>query len=119
MLRRATESILSIDSQLLSGQIIAVSVLIFKINGHLVSVVSIFARQSVNSDERISPCPLSSTLKTSMTGDFSTLRILHVPSCVMVVFNPKIADRVSKQSWERKIEEEKACSYTQEMPRQN
>ena len=100
---------------------IAVSVLISKINGHLDSVFSIFDRQSVNSDERISPCPLSSTLKTSMTGYFSTLRILHVPSCVIVAFSPKIADRVSeKQSSAREgRKEEKACPYIQETPRQN
>lgn len=54
---------------------------------------AILDRQSVNSEERISPCPFSSTWNTSMTGDFSALRILHVPSCEMVDLSPsKLVD---------------------------
>lgn len=46
-------------------------------------------RQFKNEEERISPVPLSSILKTSMTEDFSGFRILHVPSPETVDFSPE------------------------------
>lgn len=44
--------------------------------------------QAENAGEMISPVPLSSTLKTSISDDFSRLRILHVPSSWIVVLSP-------------------------------
>lgn len=40
----------------------------------------------MNSSERISPCPVSSTLKTSIVEDRSFLRILQTPSPIIVAF---------------------------------
>lgn len=44
--------------------------------------------QSLNSSERMSPWPVSSTLKTSMTGDWGFLSILQTPSSVIVCPSP-------------------------------
>lgn len=45
-------------------------------------------RHSLKLCERISPCPLSSILRTSSREDFSILRILHTPSPTTSVFSP-------------------------------
>jgi hypothetical protein len=45
-----------------------------------------FILQLMNPSERIFPCPVSSTLNTSIVEDLSFLRILQTPSPVMVVF---------------------------------
>ena len=45
-------------------------------------------RHSTNAGNRISPCPDSSCLNTSTTGDLSLLRIRQTPSSLIVVFSP-------------------------------
>lgn len=48
-------------------------------------------RQFLNSSERISPWPVSSTLKTSMVGDWGRRRIRHTPSSLIVLESPGLS----------------------------
>ncbi len=50
-------------------------------------------RQLMNSSEIISPCPVSSTLKTSITDVRSFLRTLQTPSSFMVAFKTAFGQR--------------------------
>ena len=58
------------------------------VNGHHSSASASFVRHSTNSLDRISPCPVSSTLNTSMIGVFSLFRIRHTPSPRTVILSP-------------------------------
>ena len=48
----------------------------------------LFNRHWTNSGRNISPCPVSSCLKTSITGERSTRRILQTPPSTIVCISP-------------------------------
>lgn len=55
---------------------------------HNPSIIHAVDRHAEKAGDNISPNPCSSTLNTSITGDFSNLRILQVPSSRMVFLSP-------------------------------
>src|SRR4051812_32408788 len=63
-----------------------------------VSFIESLIRQLMNSSERISPCPVSSTLNTSIVEVLSLLRTLHTPSPVIVAFRTAVVRHMSWKS---------------------
>lgn len=92
-----------------------------RFRGSRIERYSCFVLHAVNLDESMSPWPLSSSLKTSMTGDFSRLRIRHVPSVLTTDLSPNIKirrDDLCGHEWNHSHSRNAAVKLMQTFPSQ-